>query len=472
MLFLDALLVPVSLWIGYAGAEHWLGAGKKAFLVPQVFWILTFISIPILWLVLWYSRLYESMRQKTYYEIMLAVVESAGYLLVIFSAVLFYTNKQYGDNDDPKGFNVSVAVIIVYMTVQGCLVIFQRYTLKYGAGLVRKKGMRNLRCLLVVGIGQKALEYHTMAQDNPHWGYWVVGFLKVHEDEAEGAVPQDMILGTVDDIDKVTDEKIVDEVTFAISVDELPYMGEAIRKCEEVGLTFHLAADFLDTSISRIELKNIDGKPILSYSSATTDLLAAGIKRAFDIVFSLTIMILGSPVFLGCALAVRLTSKGPVFFAQKRVSLNGRTFNLYKFRSMVEGAEQKQEALVADNEMAGPVFKIKNDPRTTKVGKWLRRLSLDELPQFLNVLKGDMSVVGPRPLPTYEVARFQRWQRRRLSMKPGLTCIWQIKGRNQIKDFDDWMKLDLEYIDNWRLSLDWKIVLWTIPVIFLRRGAH
>jgi lipopolysaccharide/colanic/teichoic acid biosynthesis glycosyltransferase len=182
----------------------------------------------------------------------------------------------------------------------------------------------------------------------------------------------------------------------------------------------------------------------------------------------------GIPVLLVIgisAIAIRLTSPGPVFFKQQRCGLNGRLFTMYKLRSMMDNAEQTRFELEALNEMDGPVFKSSRDPRRTAVGRFLRKFSIDELPQFYNVLRGDMSLVGPRPPLPQEVARYERWQRRRLSMKPGITCLWQVSGRNEI-NFQDWMKLDLTYIDNWSLLLDLKILLKTVPVVILGRGAR
>ena len=191
-----------------------------------------------------------------------------------------------------------------------------------------------------------------------------------------------------------------------------------------------------------------------------------------DFFGALLLLILSSWLFAILAVLIKITSPGPVFFKQQRSGLNGTPFTLYKFRTMVTNAEQSRHELEAMNEMRGPVFKVTGDPRVTRVGKWLRRYSLDELPQLLNVLRGEMSLVGPRPLPVDEVKRFNDLaHRRRLSVKPGLTCLWQISGRNQIKDFKDWVRLDLEYIDNWSLWLDLEILLRTIPVVLRGTGA-
>ena len=193
--------------------------------------------------------------------------------------------------------------------------------------------------------------------------------------------------------------------------------------------------------------------------------------RALDVAISALVLVLAGPVIGVAALAIKLTSPGSVLFKQTRMGLNGRIFTLYKFRTMIEDAHARREEVAHLNEMNGPAFKAKDDPRVTPVGRWLRRFSLDEIPQLWNVLKGDMSLVGPRPPIPEEVASYHRWHRRRLSMKPGLTCLWQVSGRNEIQDFDHWMKLDLQYIDNWSPSLDLKILLRTIPAVLSGKGA-
>jgi len=197
-----------------------------------------------------------------------------------------------------------------------------------------------------------------------------------------------------------------------------------------------------------------------------------GGKRLLDVVGASLILLVISPLLLVVALLVKLTSRGPAVFRQERAGMNGRVFTLYKFRTMVQGAEMDRAKLESKNEMDGPVFKIKEDPRITGVGKFLRKTSIDELPQLWNVVKGDMSLVGPRPLPTYEVEKFEPWQRRRMSMRPGITCLWQVSGRNKVTTFVEWMRLDLEYVDRWSLGLDLKILLRTIPAVLGGRGAY
>jgi len=245
-----------------------------------------------------------------------------------------------------------------------------------------------------------------------------------------------------------------------------------IKVCELEGVDAWLVADFFGTQIARASLDELLGHPLLVFRSAPETSWQSLAKMLMDFFGALVLLILLSPLFLLIAVAIKCISPGPVFFKQQRSGLSGAPFTLYKFRTMVTNAEQFKHELEAMNEMRGPVFKVTNDPRVTRVGKWLRRYSLDELPQLYNVLRGEMSLVGPRPLPVDEVKRFDDLaHRRRLSVKPGITCLWQISGRNQIADFKEWVRLDLEYIDNWSLWLDLKILLRTIPAVFAATGA-
>jgi exopolysaccharide biosynthesis polyprenyl glycosylphosphotransferase len=247
-----------------------------------------------------------------------------------------------------------------------------------------------------------------------------------------------------------------------------------IKACELEGIEVWLVADFFSTQISRTTLDEILGHPLLIFRTAPELSWRSLFKQVMDFAGSLLLLLLliVIPVIPLIAVAIKLTSSGPVFFRQQRSGRNGAPFTLYKFRTMVTNAEQLKHELAAMNEMSGPVFKVTNDPRVTPLGKFLRKYSLDELPQLFNVLRGEMSLVGPRPLPVDEVKRFNDLaHRRRLSVKPGLTCLWQISGRNQITDFKDWVRLDLDYIDNWSLSLDLKILFLTIPVVLRGTGA-
>ena len=245
-----------------------------------------------------------------------------------------------------------------------------------------------------------------------------------------------------------------------------------IRACELEGVEVWLVADFFSTQISRTSLDELLGRPLLIFRTTPEASWRIVVKQVMDLVGAFLLLILAAPLFIGIALLIKFTSPGPILFRQQRSGLNGRPFTIFKFRTMVTNAEQFKHELSAMNEMTGPVFKVTNDPRITATGKFLRKWSLDELPQIFNVLRGEMSLVGPRPLPVDEVKRFENLShRRRLSVKPGLTCLWQVKGRNQINDFREWVRLDLEYIDNWSLGLDFKILLMTIPAVLRGTGA-
>ena len=245
-----------------------------------------------------------------------------------------------------------------------------------------------------------------------------------------------------------------------------------IRACELEGVEVWLLADFFATKISRTTFDDFFGRPLLIFRTAPESSWAGLVKQVMDFCGAVIALVLLSWVFALIAAAIKLTSPGPIFFSQRRSGLNGAPFTLYKFRTMVSNAEQFKQELEAMNEMRGPVFKLTNDPRVTPIGRFLRKWSLDELPQLYNVLRGEMSLVGPRPLPVDEVRRFNDVaHRRRLSVKPGLTCLWQVRGRNEISDFREWVRLDLEYIDNWSFWLDLKILLLTIPAVFRGTGA-
>lgn len=249
-------------------------------------------------------------------------------------------------------------------------------------------------------------------------------------------------------------------------------LEKVIQACELEGIEVWLLAEFFKTQISRTTVDDFYGRPMMVFRSTPELSWQAVAKQALDFFGAFLLLSLFSLPMIVAAILVRLTSPGPVIFRQQRSGLNGRPFTMYKFRTMVTDAEQRKQELAAFNEMSGPVFKVSNDPRITPIGRWLRKFSIDEFPQLFNVLRGEMSLVGPRPLPVAETRRFDDVaHRRRLSVKPGLTCLWQISGRNDLRDFREWVRLDLEYIDNWSLWLDLKILLRTVPVVLMGSGA-
>jgi exopolysaccharide biosynthesis polyprenyl glycosylphosphotransferase len=264
--------------------------------------------------------------------------------------------------------------------------------------------------------------------------------------------------------------QVIDEVLFAVPSEQLADLEETFLLCDEEGVRSRVAVDFFPHVRSDVYLDRLGAAPMLTFAGAPHDEVRLLLKRLIDVVLAAASLAVVAPVMAVVAVLVKLTSPGPVLFRQERCGLNGRRFVLYKFRSMVADAEARKAGLAALNERE-LVFKIKNDPRLTGVGRWLRKFSIDEWPQLWNVLRGDMSLVGPRPAVPEEVEQYKRWQRRRLRMRPGLTCLWVVEGRDAV-GFERWMELDMEYIDNWSLALDWKIMLRTIPQVVIGKGAH
>jgi len=265
----------------------------------------------------------------------------------------------------------------------------------------------------------------------------------------------------------------VDEVFIALPRNQYSHLVDTmVRLCEEQGIIVRLHSDLLPLKVARWHVDELDGRQIVTIRSGPPDGWQLVFKRALDLCGSLGLLLALAPVFALVAVVIRVDSPGPVFFKQERVGMNKRRFQLLKFRTMTQDAEQQQALLERRNEACGPVFKIKNDPRITRVGRFLRRYSIDELPQLINVLRGEMSLVGPRPLPARDIERIEaQWHKRRLSMKPGVTCLWQVNGRSDV-DFGRWVTMDLEYIDNWTLGLDLKILLKTIPAVLRGSGAY
>ncbi len=326
------------------------------------------------------------------------------------------------------------------------------------------------RYVLIVGTGSAA---ERLASDlkTYHPESEVIGFLDFDLRHEISESVRGRVVGSLNDLEGILITKVVDEVLIA-----LPFRScyneiqETIRICERVGVQATYPASVFNHSIGRLAAESRNNVPVFSVKhSGHEDLLL--VKRLLDVVVSGTALVVLSPVLLLVALAIKLTSDGPILFSQQRFGLNRRLFRMYKFRTMIVNAEAQQSSLESQNEASGPVFKIRYDPRITKVGRFLRRTSLDELPQLVNVFRGDMSLVGPRPLPVRDVSRFgEAWLMRRFSVRPGLTCLWQVNGRSNT-NFDQWIALDLKYIDTWSLKLDFLILVKTVPAVLRGTGA-
>jgi exopolysaccharide biosynthesis polyprenyl glycosylphosphotransferase len=326
---------------------------------------------------------------------------------------------------------------------------------------------------IVVGISDEALAIARMIHDHEVLGAKLSSIVRVSngEENIEKARAICPTLKTLDELPELVHRHVVDEIIFAVPKEQLAGLEEVFLLCEEEGVKTRILLNLFPHVISRMQLDWLESTPLLTFSTTPDNEYLLFLKRTVDFFGALALLIVLSPLMLLVSFLVMVTSRGPVIFRQTRCGLGGRQFTLYKFRSMVEGAEAQRSELEALNELDGPVFKVSNDPRCTPLGRFLRKLSIDELPQLVNILKGDMSFVGPRPPLPSEVARYVRWQRRRLRMRPGLTCLWILEGRNNL-NFERWMQLDLEYIDNWSVFLDFKILLKTIPIVLSTRGAR
>lgn len=326
--------------------------------------------------------------------------------------------------------------------------------------------------LVLVGRPAELEGFRKKFAQMPSWKVRVLGMLvpaTAREEDAGGgttAPEQPPVLGTTEELRDLLHRESVDCVVLSPSREHFDEIQKTIELCETEGVEVWLSAEFFRTRIASAHVDELLDEPMLVFSTTPALSWALLLKRVMDAAGSLFLILLFAPLMLAAAAAIKLTSPGPVLFRQRRCTLHSRQFWMYKFRTMVTEAENLRSELQGRNEMNGPVFKIRDDPRVTRVGRFLRRHSLDELPQLFNVLVGQMSLVGPRPPVPSEVAKYESWQRRRLSMRSGITCLWQISGRNEV-DFDDWMRLDLEYIDHWSLGLDMKVLLRT-PVAVVK----
>ncbi|MDI6780838.1 MAG: sugar transferase [bacterium] len=340
-----------------------------------------------------------------------------------------------------------------------------------GRNFFRLLGLKgyNHHNILIVGCGEMAEKVAAALKQHPEFGFRIVGFIDDGVNNKE--MKRVTTMSTPDDFPQILHNYIIDEVVFAVPFEAYERLSDIIKLCEIEGVRVRIVADLFKRTLAHARADDLDGIPLVTLESGPTQEAALVIKKIGDIIISSLALILLAPVFLIIAITIKIDSPGHVLFAQERVGQNGRRFNLLKFRSMIKDAEKMVKDLQDINEVEGPVFKIENDPRITKVGRFLRKTSLDELPQLINVLKGEMSLVGPRPPLPNEVSEYKNWQRRRLSMKPGITCIWQVSGRSTVS-FDRWMEMDMEYIDNWSLWLDIKILFKTTLVVFYGKGAY
>lgn len=366
---------------------------------------------------------------------------------------------------------IARSFVVLFAAADLVLLVVARVAVMETVAFLRSKRVDGHR-LLVVGASAQAVKYAHSIHSQPPWNVKLLGYVAAPGEEFDPSIPEDQRHGSVLGLEQYLNSTPVDEVLFANAALDNNTLANTLHVCDERGIDVLLPLPPSIPQRSRVEIANIHGidLPLLGLRRTPTSEVNLALKRLVDLGGGLVMLTLAAPIMLVAAIAIRVESKGPIFFKQTRAGRNGRKFTMYKFRSMVVDAEAKKAALAHLNEMSGPVFKIKRDPRITKVGHFIRRTSIDELPQVFNIILGDMSLVGPRPPLPSEVEQYQPWQRRRLSVKPGLTGLWQVSGRNNV-DFEEWMALDLRYIDDWSLWLDFKILLRTVPAVLFKTGA-
>ena len=409
---------------------------------------------------LYFSGMYSSFRLKKMSEIVYLIYQSTYFSFFIFAGVCYAFRL----------IHISRLFVFLAFFTAVLLLLVEKMLLVAFFRNLRKKGY-NYRNILIVGTGERAKHFIDWINENKEFGLKIIGLVSETKELVGSEINNHKVIGTFEDIPKIHHTNALDSVLFAVPYHLFGKIEKAMHYLETVGVKVDIALDYFSYKLSTAKQTEFCGVPLLTFESTPQRLIPFFAKRLADLILSGAALVLLSPVFAIIALLVKITSTGPALFSQERGSLNGRTFKLYKFRTMVVDAESKLEQLKVHNEMKGAAFKMANDPRVTPLGKWLRKLSIDELPQFYNVLKGDMSLVGPRPPLPKEVDEYDDWQRRRLSMRPGITCLWQVNGRNKITNFEQWAKLDLDYIDNWSLWLDFKILMKTVPVVLFGIGA-
>lgn len=402
--------------------------------------------------------------KRGYYVEFIAVFKYNVVLILILSFFLFVTKIA---DDFSRLVFVFFFVYNILLTYIGHLLLKQYFVKIYRTSSSSNK-------LFLITYSDYAEQVLAQLTDSPEWSYEVSGIalLDQEKETAHKTIRDIPVIAGKEDLFEQLKVQVVDEVFLHLPDYPRNQIEELITQFESMGVTVHVNIDYFNNVMAHKTTESFAGFTVLSYEAATFDYRRLVIKRIMDIIGSLIGLTITAVLTPFIAIAIKLDSKGPVFFAQKRVGKNGRYFYLYKFRSMTTDAEERKKELMAQNEMDGPMFKVENDPRVTKVGAFLRKTSLDELPQFYNILIGNMSLVGTRPPTVDEFKQYDLYYRRRLSIKPGLTGLWQVSGRSDITDFKDVLKLDLQYIDNWSLSSDIRILLMTVWVVVMKRGAR
>jgi len=460
-LFADAVLALFSFWVAWKIRAHAI-TPRPLYSLANYPWIIP-LCLGIWIIVGLLAGIYREIKEEDLRSAFADPLKVGIISTVLLFAATFAIRFQY----------LSRLLLVLYAATDlVAMTVFRLVARRFSGPLRRSLG--GVRNILLVGNGSEAMEVARTIEANEIRGMRLLGFVRTDSVPSPtldlSSLHSSYPVFLLPQLSELLRRKVIDEVIFAVSKEDLEKLEDAFLSCEVEGVKTRLLLTFFPQVVSKVYLEHLGEKPLLTFAAGPENEYLLLVKRSLDSVMALSLFALLSPLMVLLALLIRLTSPGPVLYRQTRCGLGGRRFTLYKFRSMHKDADLQREELEALNEMDGPVFKITRDPRCTPIGRIMRKLSLDELPQLINIIKGNMSFVGPRPPLPEEVERYERWQRRRLRMRPGLTCLWALEGRSQLS-FRRWMQLDLEYIDHWSLALDGKILVKTIPIVLLGRGA-
>jgi exopolysaccharide biosynthesis polyprenyl glycosylphosphotransferase len=451
---LALIVVAGAINFRFGPTSGWPGAMSESLPDPN-FAVAAFVGMWIA--VLWMHGLYRARERWTRRGEIAAVLRATLVQLALTLSALYVFKLP----------DVSRLLLLVVFPALTVIAIGIRIAIRQVLLFMRDHG-RNVRYMLVLGANARSKAFADLVECHAELGLVVIGHLKADASD-DGVVLHRPLLGTLDDLEKILHSEIVDEVAICLPFAMEELIERAVQLCEQEGKVVRMPVAPVERMLTTGRLESIDGVGVYSLSNGPDRALGLLVKRLIDIAGAAMLMVAVSPVMAALAIAIKRDSTGPVFFRQERVGLHGRVFSLVKFRSMCLDAEDQLEDLRDGNEINGHAFKLNHDPRTTEVGRFLRRSSLDELPQLWNVLRGQMSLVGPRPPLPNEVVNYDTWHRRRLSMKPGITGLWQVGSRHS-PEFDHWVEQDLDYIDRWSLWLDFKIIARTVPAVLTGTG--
>jgi len=460
---MDAIAIvcsfAIAYWLRYD--LQWIRQVEPAYLVPFTVYIPSVFTLTcILLMIYWSEGAYRSSRGRLFYDELSIVLRGTMLGIATMIVIIFLITPSYYS----RLIFVYTGVIVVLL-VGTCRAIERAIVgrrLKRGVGVER---------MLLVGAGEVARSIMRAVVACPELGYQIVGFVDDDPIKSQTDIGRYPALGTIESLPRVLRTERVDCVIIT-----LPWMSHRkivhiMDQCARGNIRVRIVPDLFQMSLSRVVLENLNGIPLLGMREPSLSNWQSLLKRATDMVFTVVLLLVLSPLLAIIAIAIKLDSPGPVIFTQERVGKGGERFTCFKFRSMVQDAEQRVQDLSDQNEASGPLFKMRNDPRRTNVGRFLRRTSLDELPQFWNVLRGEMSIIGPRPAIPAEVEQYEPWHRGRLEISPGITGLWQVSGRSDLT-FDEMVLLDIYYIENWSPFLELRILLKTVPTVLLGWGAY